>query len=217
MADILDAAAQTYTRSIWQSSEEYVEIWLEKDALSGVFYQETAPYQVPLMVTRGYPSLTFLYDSAQTMVANGKPVHIYYFGDYDPSGVDISRNIEARLREFISEYKYPVSLEFTRVAVNKEQIAQYNLPTRPTKTSDARSKDFGDESVEVDAIPPNILRKMIKDCITAHLDLDELARTREIQALERQSLRAVSAKFREFGGDPIAFIGAMDELEPELL
>jgi hypothetical protein len=216
MADILDAAANTYTRSLWQNTDEYVEIWLEKDALSGVFYDVTSPYQVPLMVTRGYPSLTFLHDSAYTLVAQQKPAHIYYFGDFDPSGVDISRNVEERIRQFVAEYRYPVSIQFTRVAVNKEQIALYNLPTRPTKKTDTRSSSFdGDASVEVDAIPPNILREMIRGCITPHLPMDEIQRHLQIQQLERDSLLAVSQRFRDFGGDPASFLGALAEMDPD--
>ena len=214
MADILDAAAESYTRNLWSNVDEYVEIWLEKDALSGVFYDVTAPYQVPLMVTRGYPSLTYLHDAAYTMVANQKPVSIYYFGDFDPSGCDISRNTEARIRQFVADYRYPVPVKFHRVAVNEEQIHQLRLPTRPTKTTDTRISSFtGKESVEVDAIPPNTLRAMIRSCITRHIPQSEIDKQQQIQALERQSLAAVASKFKSFGGDAQAFLGAIDGVE----
>ena len=250
MADILHSAAATYTRSLWQDADAYVEVWLEKDALSGVFYDVTGELQVPLMVTRGYPSLTFLHDSAQTIKRQNKPTHIYYFGDYDPSGCDISRNVEERIREFVGEHhlaalrrRYVAShgeaeterifrgnvsaaaladmakqpqITFTRVAVNQPQIAEMNLPTRPTKKSDTRSKNFeGDESVEVDAIPPDTLRRMIRDCVMRHIDPGAIEASNNIQRMERESLRAVASKFTSFGGDADAFLGAMDDLDPD--
>lgn len=250
MADILHSAAATYTRSLWQDADAYVEVWLEKDALSGVFYDVTGELQVPLMVTRGYPSLTFLHDSAQTIKRQNKPTHIYYFGDYDPSGCDISRNVEERIREFVGEHWLAperrklnemlgvaeadklireqcsaadlegeargTQITFTRVAVNRPQIAEMNLPTRPTKKSDTRSKSFeGDESVEVDAIPPATLRRMIRDCVMHHIDPGAIEASNNIQRMERESLHAVAAKFRSFGGDPDAFLGAMDDLDPD--
>ena len=95
IGDLLNNTAQLYRRSVWDSQSAYVEIWLEKDALSGVLYKVTGEYDVPLMVTRGYPSLTFLHAAAEAIAEVGKPVHLYYFGDLDPSGVDIPRKVEA--------------------------------------------------------------------------------------------------------------------------
>ena len=100
LADCVEQSARTYRRSLWQQSHEYVEVWLEKDALAGVFNDVTSEFDVPLMVTRGYPSLSYLRSAAETIVATSKDTTIYYFGDWDPSGADISRNVEARLREF---------------------------------------------------------------------------------------------------------------------
>lgn len=90
----------TYRRSYWDDQPAYVEVWLEKDALSGVCYEVTRVWDVPLMVTRGYPSISFLHDSAETIAGNGKPAFLYYFGDHDPSGVDITRAVEEGIREF---------------------------------------------------------------------------------------------------------------------
>ena len=96
----LERTARTYRRALWDTQPVHVEVWSEKDALAGVLYEETERWDVPLMVTRGYPSLSYLYEAAEAVEAEEKPTFVYYFGDYDPSGLDISRNVEERLREF---------------------------------------------------------------------------------------------------------------------
>jgi hypothetical protein len=125
----LENTAQTYRRSLWDNQDVYVEVWTEKDALAGVVLEETRPWDVPLMVSKGFSSVTYLYEAAQTIAEQGKPAYLYYFGDHDPSGVHIDRVIEKRLREFAPD----AEIHFKRVAVTKDQIAQFELPTRPTK------------------------------------------------------------------------------------
>jgi hypothetical protein len=183
--------AQTYRRSLWDNQDAYVEVWFEKDALAGVLYGETEPWDVPLMVTRGYPSLSFLHTAAEYIGRIQKSAFIYYYGDWDPSGKDISRNVEARLRQFAPT----ADITFHRVAVNEDQIAALALPTRPTKKADSRSKGFVGESVELDAIPPATLRRMVNKCITGHID----SRALEIQRLAEQEERKALELFAQKG------------------
>src|SRR5262249_41290384 len=96
---MLHYSIRTYRHSVWDNQDAYVEIWLEKDALAGVLMEAREPWDVPLMVTKGYSSLTFLNSAAEAISEQDKPAYIYYFGDYDPSGVDISRKVEKTLRE----------------------------------------------------------------------------------------------------------------------
>jgi hypothetical protein len=140
------------------------------------------------MVTRGYPSVSYLHNAAVQIESWGKPTLIYYFGDHDPSGVDISRNVEARLREFAPD----TQIYFERVAVNPDQIERMGLITRPTKTTDSRSKGFAGESVEVDAIPARTLRAMARDCITACIDEDALTELRVAEDSEREILERLT-------------------------
>ena len=185
MEDALRLNVQTYRRALWSRMPENVEVWIEKDALAGVIYDITSEWDVPLMVTRGYPSLSYVYEAAEAMSQSGKPTYIYYFGDYDPSGMDISRSLEDRLRSFAPG----AELHFERVAVNEHQIRMYDLPTRPTKSSDSRARRFNSEiSVELDALDPDRLREMVHFCIIKHLDGDEYQRLRQIEAAERESL-----------------------------
>src|SRR5262249_17086674 len=91
--EFLHAGVNGYKRDLWASNPDYVEIWCEKDALASVLIEETEPYDVPLMVARGYSSVSFLHSSAKQIEARGKPAYIYHFGDLDPSGADAARGI----------------------------------------------------------------------------------------------------------------------------
>ena len=54
--------------------------------------------------------------------------------------------------------------------MTREQVEQWNLPTRPTKMTDTRAKKFAGTSVELDAIPAAKLRELVRDCIERHVD-----------------------------------------------
>jgi hypothetical protein len=177
----LNDTARHYRKALWADADAYVEVWLEKDALSGVVQPVTSLYDVPLMVSRGYASLSFLHSAAEYINGLDVPVWIYHFGDFDPSGVNASEKIEETLIEMAPD----ASIHFERVAVTTGQIADWNLPTRPTKKSDSRSRDFGDISVELDAIDPSLLRGLVKELIEQHLPLDQFAVLKAAEDSER--------------------------------
>lgn len=187
LLDALELTRRTYRRALWNDQDAYVEIWSEKQAIAGVLYQVTREWDVPLLVCRGYPSLSYLYDAAAEIEAQGKPAFLYYFGDHDPSGVDISRKVEEELRGFAPD----AQIEFERVAVTRHQIARWNLPTRPTKQTDSRAKGFEGESVEVDAIEPHQLRYLAECAITHHIDRRALEATRQIEEAEADTLGSI--------------------------
>lgn len=186
--DALDRTARCYRRALWHDQDVSVEVWLEKDALAGVIMQETRAWDVPLMVTKGFSSVSFLHSAAEDIKAIGKPAHLYYFGDRDPSGVHIDRTIERTLREMVPD----AEIHFRRVAVLPEQIERWNLPTRPTKKTDSRARTFDGESVEVDAIPPQQLRQLVRECITQHIDQRQLEITQAAERSEREILTRLS-------------------------
>jgi hypothetical protein len=181
----LQETAQFYRKSLWNDADCYVEIWLEKDALAGVIYPVTDVYDVPLMVARDYASLSFLHGAAEYIGSLDVPTYIYHFGDFDPSGVNAGEKIEQSLREMAPE----AEIHFQRVAVTPEQIDQWNLPTRPTKTSDSRSKGFGDISVELDAISPEDLRELVQIVIEQHLPKRQLEILKVAEASEREIIK----------------------------
>jgi hypothetical protein len=181
----LEDTAKFYRKSLWADADCYVEFWLEKDALSGVIYPVTDMYAVPLMVACGYASLSFLHGAAEYINELDVPTYIYHLGDFDPSGVDAAKKIEQTLREMAPD----AEIHFSRVAVTPSQIKNWNLPTRPTKTSDSRSKNFGDISVELDAISPGYLRTLVKLVIEEHLPKRQFEILKQAEASEREMLR----------------------------
>lgn len=243
--DALRRTAETYRRALWDNAPVAVEIWLEKEALAGVLVDVTDEWDVPLMVTRGYPSMSFLHSAATSIwerSEHGQSTQIYYFGDRDPSGVDIDRAIVEGIGEslpstlatkdvtnnsmdfavvaaafnagdfgalfevtdmFAERGEYP-SFEncatFTRVAVTEEQIAAWDLPTRPTKKTDSRSKSFKGESVELDAIPSHQLRELAEEVIERHVDHHQLEVLRTVEAEERHQMEQIAATLNG-GGD----------------
>ena len=126
--EALRETARLYRKKLWADVDAYVEIWLEKDALSGVIYPITSMYDVPLMVARGYASLSFLHGAAEYISELDVPVYIYHLGDFDPSGVNAGEKIEETLRELAPD----AEIHFERLAVTPEQIHNWRLPTRPT-------------------------------------------------------------------------------------
>jgi hypothetical protein len=181
--DALKETAAFYRKNLWRDADSYVEIWMEKDALAGVIYPITSMYDVPLMVARGYASLSFLYNAAEYINQLDVPAYIYHLGDYDPSGVNAGEKIEETLRELAPN----AEIYFERIAVTPEQIEAWNLPTRPTKKTDTRAKSFGSElSVELDAIDPNVLRSLVQDAIERHLPAAQFEILKAAEESERK-------------------------------
>jgi hypothetical protein len=180
--EALRDTAKFYRKSLWTDADCYVEIWLEKDALSGVIYPVTSMFDVPLMVARGYASLSFLYSAAEYINQLDIPTYIYHLGDFDPSGVNAGEKIEETLNELAPD----AEIFFQRIAVTPEQIEDWDLPTRPTKTSDTRAKNFGDISVELDAIEPNQLRQLVQEAIEQHLPAHEYEILKAAEQSERE-------------------------------
>jgi hypothetical protein len=182
--EALQNTAAFYRKNLWSDADCYVEIWLEKDALAGVILPVTAMFDVPLMVARGYASLSFLYSAAEHINTLDVPTYIYHLGDFDPSGVNAGEKIEETLRELAPD----AEIFFERIAVTPEQINEWDLPTRPTKASDTRSKGFGTISVELDAIDPNDLRGLVQDAIEQHISPRKFKILKAAEASERELL-----------------------------
>ena len=199
LADFIARHQRAYRRDLWAKSPTYIEIWCEKEALAGVIYDVTAEYGVPLMVSRGFASESYLYSAAEAItdqLCDDGPAYdaaIYYFGDYDRDGFRISAAIEASLRRLCPQLLNnwdDDDLLFERMAVDDHQIVLLDLPTRPTKPT-ATSADWPADRpcVELDAIQPSILRGIVRVCIEQHVDQGQLAALRQIEAAEREQLK----------------------------
>jgi hypothetical protein len=262
-ADAVDQLASVYRRNLWTDSD-VVEVWVEKEALAGVLVEVTERWDVPLMVTRGYPSMSYLYSAAVPMVErwlDGRETFIYYMGDHDPSGVDIDdkvilgigeaarriasgskvwEKVERRViqdeREKVRDSEGREATEdelellrgavsstvfgrgskeleklrnvfafatfgghFNRLGVLPWQIEEWELPSRPTKSTDTRSKNFTGESVELDAIPADRLRDLAEEAIERHVDTAKLKVLETVEEEERRGLEQLAAGFRGEG------------------
>jgi hypothetical protein len=191
--DALNETARLYRKALWTDADVYVEVWLEKDALSGVVYPITSQFDVPLMVARGYASLSFLHGSAEYINELDCPVYIYHLGDFDPSGVNAGEKIEETLREMAPE----AEIHFERLAVTERQIADWDLPTRPTKQTDSRAKRHGDVSVELDAMEPGRLRELVSAVIEIHLPKEQFKILKAAEESERLVLKTWAANTRQ--------------------
>jgi hypothetical protein len=180
----LENTARMYRRDLWIDQGVHVEVWAEKDAIRGVIYPVTAEYDVPLMISRGYSSETFLWETAEGINDAGVEAVIYQLGDHDDDGVKAWKAIMRRLREFVDG---DIDLTFERIAVTEEQITEFGLPTRPDKTG----RGFGD-CVEVDAIPSTTLRNLVGDAIESFIDPVPLRVTKAAEKSEREVLARIA-------------------------
>lgn len=183
LSSMLEETKHFYRRDLWDNAPCNVEIWLEKEALRGVFYRITNEYDVPLFVSRGFSSLSFVYDSAIEIKHRNKPTYVYFFTDYDPSGMKVAESIERRFKEFgAGENGY-----FERISLTPEQIYNFNLPERPTKKG-THSRGFKGKSVELDAMEPQDLRDLVEGCILRHVDREKLEILKRTEKLEKETL-----------------------------
>jgi hypothetical protein len=186
--DALESTAKFYRRSALRESDIYIEIWSEKEALSGIIWDAASEYDVPVVVSKGVPSLTQLFGSFRNIyhaAKAGKQSYIYQFGDHDPSGCLIPEVIESRLCEFSKQYGCWSPI-VERIALTPEQIDDYLLPSRPTKREgNSHAKKFEGDSTELDALPANVLRALVRACIERHISADQVEILRETEDSER--------------------------------
>jgi hypothetical protein len=188
--DFLETVKTAYRRNLNEQQSNRIEVWVEKDALAGVFEPITERYDVYLCVGRGYPSHSALYEASKRLSGNEKENHILYFGDFDPSGEDIYRDVQNRMLEL-----FGIRANFRKVSLTFEDIQQYNLPPAPAKKSDTRSSSFiskhGDVSVELDAMPPKVLQEKVTASIEQLLDLSLFNQSRSNEASDLEKLEGL--------------------------
>lgn len=182
--DNVDFWMNTYYKNRWENQASYVEVWIEKKALISAFQRACEANRVALCPCKGYPSLTFLNEAAdryQEAVRQGKEPIMLYFGDYDPSGEDIPRNIGDSLS------KMGVDVEVRRIALMEAQVLEMGLPPAPTKSGDTRSVSWeGIGQVELDAIEPRELGRMVESAIEEIFDRDLHRELRDVEEEERE-------------------------------
>lgn len=194
-ADIVKACAKQFRHDLWEDQSHYVEVWIEKDALVGVIEGVCHEFDVPHFSCRGYTSQSEMWAAAQRLLRHeGKDLLIIHLGDHDPSGMDMTRDIEERLALFGVN-----DLEVLRVALNTDQVKRYNPPPNPAKLTDSRVHGyisrFGKQSWELDALDPKVIAKLIRDAIEDVLDDGAWNAAIKRQKASRSQLDAVAKKW----------------------
>ncbi len=195
----IDEFLEGYERCYVQDQESYVELWCEKDALSQVFEKVAYPYCIRVVTCRGYQSITFLDSFRRRALAamnRGQSPVILYFGDLDPSGVQMLEATKQTLEDEMNLW----GADYHRVALTPDQVAAFNLPNDPTavKTTDKRYKSyvkrFGDIAVELDALHPKTLQEMAVEAIESQFDMDLFREQMEVDHMERERWAAIKQK-----------------------
>ncbi|MGW4950625.1 hypothetical protein [Streptomyces parvulus] len=203
---VIQSAAYGYRTERWANQPHRVEVWIEKDALVGVISQVCQRNDVNYFSCRGYTSQSELWGAARRMVryerAGQKPV-IIHLGDHDPSGVDMTRDIEDRMALFGAD------VTVQRIALNMNQVEAHQPPPNPAKLTDSRAtayiREHGRSSWELDALEPTMLDQLIEDEIWAWRDADLWDQETQAMERERTLLRGVADRWSEvadlIGGD----------------
>lgn len=189
-SEILHAAADSYHTDLWETQPNYIEVWVEKDALIGVVEQSVNRLDVPCFSCRGYVSSSEMWAAAQRMPPN-KECIVLHLGDHDPSGMDMTRDIQNRLSQFGARVR------IIRIALNMNQVEEYGLPPNPAKITDTRARayvaKYGNESWELDALEPSMIDRLIEDNVSRYIALDSFHAAIEKQENERQQIRKLIA------------------------
>ena len=199
-ADVIASARYSYNLDKWKGQPNYVEVWVEKDALVDIVGQACSPLDTPYFSCRGYTSQSEMWSAAQRFIRQEQREKriIIHLGDHDPSGIDMTRDIQERLELFGAD------VYVKRVALTMNQIQTYNPPPNPAKITDSRASkyidQFGDESWELDALEPKVITDLIKKQVTMYRNDDiyravcdkESREKEELKMLERNYDRAVA-------------------------
>lgn len=192
-SEIVNSCADQFYKNHWIDMDNYVEVWVEKDALIDIVRQVCKQLDVPCFSCRGYVSQSEMWSASRRFryqESIGKTTYILHFGDHDPSGIDMTRDIQERMEMFGSY------VLVNRLALNRDQIDKFNPPPNPAKITDARYnsyiKEYGEECWELDALDPDTLSNEIKDGVMKFLDFQKWDSVEQEIEDGKEAIRKVS-------------------------
>jgi hypothetical protein len=199
--EIIKSASSQYKKDLWATQDYHLEVWVEKEALAEVVERACIPWDIPFFCCRGYVSQSEMWQASQRLIdyaKQGKYCKIIHLGDHDPSGIDMSRDIEERLTMF-GTHDYGLFsdkfLGLSRIALNMDQIKLFNPPPNPAKITDTRCKsymeNYGDESWELDALEPKVIRKLIDDEVSIYANEEIMDSIKERVAQEKKVMERI--------------------------
>jgi len=201
---VIESAKYSYMLDRWKTQPNYVEVWVEKDALVGIVGQICDELDVPYFSCRGYTSQSEMWNASQRFIKQGRKANrtIIHLGDHDPSGIDMTRDIQDRLDLFGAD------AFVKRVALTMEQVELFNPPPNPTKLSDARAssyiESFGYECWELDALEPKVITDLIRNEVTALQDEELLSAIESKEEFDKDNIQMICDRYE----DVIDYLGA---------
>jgi hypothetical protein len=200
---LVESAVYSYRLPRWSDQDRYVELYCEKQAMESVFRPIANKYHVYFGCNKGYSSASTMYELAKRVkqqIEDNKEAIILYFGDHDSSGLDMVRDIRERIEEFLTkgtDYVDP-NFQVKQLALNMEQIKQYNPPPNPAKITDPRAawyiSEYGKTSWELDALKPEILIQLAEQGILKYIDIDKYNAWIEKEQTQRKALEEFADK-----------------------
>lgn len=197
---IVRSAAHSYRVDPWENQPYWVEVMCEKDALSGVLRPVCDEYRVAFTANKGYSSLSHLKEVGERLrrkAREGKEIQVIYFGDHDPSGLDMDRDLDERL----SLFSYWTPIDFTRAALLFEQVQEFNPPPNPAKFSDSRApgyvSEYGTESWELDAVEPEELARLVRARLEQVIDHEQWEMDEQQEDEQRQQLLEFAGRWED--------------------
>lgn len=221
-AAAIAGAMDEYATDLWADQPTRVEVWIEKDALLGVIQNVCWELDVPYFSCRGYSSQSEMWLASQRMLKHlsaGQDVRVLHLGDHDPSGIDMTRDIEERLFLFLASDHYRRKMEGSgatayasvdyvqehfavdRLALTMDQVQEHDPPPNPAKLTDSRAnayiEKYGDESWELDALPPDYMANLIREAVESYQDPDKWEEAMQREASHKELLSLVSERWEE--------------------
>jgi hypothetical protein len=198
-SEILQSAAASYHEDMWATQDTRVFCIVEKEALAGVLERVCSTLDIPLLAARGYPSGTVLREFTLSdllpAIEAEQSIVILHLGDHDPSGIDMSRDLQDRIELFANGN--PITLK--RIALNMPQVEELNPPENPAKTTDSRFKayraQFGSSSWELDALPPKYMSELIESVVAEYVNTDAWEESAEVIRVAKERLYQMADEF----------------------
>lgn len=199
--EIIETCAKAFRIDKWKNQDFRPEVWIEKDALVGVIEGICRKLDIPYFSCRGYTSQSEMWSASQRLQSyfdQEQPAIIIHLGDHDPSGIDMTRDIQDRMELFMG------GTQVKRIALNADQVEEFNPPPNPSKVTDPRAKayiiEFGYTCWELDALEPKIITNLIEKTVLSYRDDEKWA---EMVALELEHRETLGEVADNFGNKPM--------------
>ena len=190
--DIIESAADGYALDKWQNQDCRIEVWIEKEALTGVIAPICRDLDIAYFACRGYVSQSEQWRAGKRharYIRGGQDVLVLHLGDHDPSGMDMTRDNQTRLDLFT----WHAGVDVKRIALNMSQVEEYSPPPNPAKMTDSRAGEYcsvyGYDSWELDALEPKVIKELIRDEVFQRRDVDAL---REVEKREEKDMELLA-------------------------